>query len=69
MTTNLSQDTTCTMCRAPGPRLYLLPERAARDGFHTGPTCYFCFIRMTGMKPTRSRLAPVSVTPEPGSPD
>ena len=43
----------CRMCNAPSPRLYTLPPRARHNGRVAGPACYFCFIRATGIKPTR----------------
>ena len=46
----------CRMCNAPTPRLYTLPQRARHNGRVAGPACYFCFIRATGIKPTRRQL-------------
>jgi len=46
----------CHLCSAPAPRLYTLPARVMLARPAAGPACYFCFIRVVGIKPTR-RLA------------
>jgi hypothetical protein len=38
------------------PRLYTLPAKALRGRRVARPACYFCFIRTTGIKPTRRQL-------------
>jgi len=60
MTSNSSANTTCTFCNFPAPRLYVLPPRVATTRTTAGPACYFCFIKMTGIKPNRSRLSPTT---------
>ena len=47
----------CRYCNAPTPRLYALPSRLRPEQRAAGPACYFCFIRATGIKPTRRQLA------------
>ena len=46
----------CPFCSAPAPRVYALPPRISREHPRVRPACYFCYIRMAGIKPTRSRL-------------
>jgi hypothetical protein len=46
----------CRLCNTPAPRLYTLPPRARQGRLVGGPACYFCFIRATGIKPTRRQL-------------
>ncbi|MFN8637123.1 MAG: hypothetical protein U0893_25020 [Chloroflexota bacterium] len=45
----------CPSCNAPASRIYSLPTHRAR-GRRVAAACYFCYIRITGIKPTRSRL-------------
>jgi hypothetical protein len=47
---------TCQMCNAPSPRLYTVPAKSLRGRRIDGSACYFCYIRTTGIKPTRSKL-------------
>src|SRR4051794_38983237 len=47
----------CLSSPAPPPRLYSLPPRVRPERRGAGPACYFCFIRVTGIKPTRRQLA------------
>jgi hypothetical protein len=47
----------CRYCTAPASRLYSLPPRVRPERRGAGPACYFCFIRVTGIKPTRRQLA------------
>ena len=46
----------CHLCNAPAPRLYALPPRIRQARPSAGPACYFCFIRVTGIKPTRRQI-------------
>ena len=46
----------CRLCNAPAPRLYALPPRVRQARPSSGPACYFCFIRATGIKPTRRQI-------------
>ena len=46
----------CHLCNAPAPRLYALPPQVRRARPSAGPACYFCFIRATGIKPTRRQI-------------
>jgi hypothetical protein len=46
----------CHLCNAPAPRLYALPSRVREVRPGAGPACYFCFIRTTGIKPTRRQI-------------
>ena len=46
----------CYLCNAPAPRLYALPPRVSQARPGAGPACYFCFIRVTGIKPTRRQI-------------
>lgn len=56
MTSKASSTVSCPLCNAPAPGLYELPTRVARRLPLVRPACYFCYIRMAGIKPTRSRL-------------
>jgi hypothetical protein len=49
----------CPFCSAPAPGVYALPPRVSREHPYVRPACYFCYIRMAGIKPTRSRLVSV----------
>ena len=46
----------CRYCTAPASRLYSLPPRVRPERRGAGPACYFCFLRVTGIKPTRRQL-------------
>ena len=46
----------CHLCNAPSPRLYTLPPRVSQARPGVGPACYFCFIRVAGIKPTRRQI-------------
>lgn len=46
----------CHLCNAPVPRVYALPPRVSQARPGAGPACYFCFIRVTGIKPTRRQI-------------
>jgi hypothetical protein len=50
----------CRYCNVLAPRLYTLPPRIRPELRAVGPACYFCFIRTTGIKPTRRQLAAVT---------
>ena len=56
MTSKASAVIICPFCSAPAPGLYELPTRIVRTHQRVRPACYFCYIRMSGIKPTRSRL-------------
>jgi hypothetical protein len=47
----------CPFCSTPAPCVYTLPPRVANTLPLIRPACYFCYIRMAGIKPTRSRIA------------
>lgn len=59
MSMGMSAAATCPFCSSSAPRLYELPARAIRVRQQDRPACYFCYLRMTGIKPTRSRIAPL----------
>ena len=54
----------CRYCNAPTPRLYALPARLRPEQRAAGPACYFCFIRATGIKPTRRQLTNPTISGE-----
>jgi hypothetical protein len=56
MTSGATMLNECRICNTPTPKLYALPQRARHDGRVAGPACFFCFIRATGIKPTRRQL-------------
>jgi hypothetical protein len=43
----------CPRCNASAPRLYGLPEKALVSDAAPRAACYFCFVRLVGIKPTR----------------
>jgi hypothetical protein len=47
----------CRYCSVPARQLYALPARLRPEQRAAGPACYFCFIRATGIKPTRRQLS------------
>ena len=46
----------CPRCNAKTPRLYRLPENARLSQAAPQAACYFCYVRLVGIKPTRNRL-------------
>ena len=52
----------CRYCTSPAPRLYTLPSRVRPERRAAGPACYFCFIRVAGIKPTRRQLVSLADT-------
>lgn len=43
----------CPRCAAGAPRLYALPDKVLKSEAAPRSACYFCFVRMVGIKPTR----------------
>lgn len=56
MSVRPSTDAFCAFCSSAAARVYELPTRVARTLPLVRPACYFCFLRMAGIKPTRTRL-------------
>jgi hypothetical protein len=56
MSLRASTAVSCPFCSTPAPHVYSLPTRVANRLPRVRPACYFCYIRMTGIKPTRSRI-------------
>jgi hypothetical protein len=54
----------CRHCSAPAAHLYTLPPRVRPEQRAAGPACYFCFLRATGIKPTRRYLARAEPAPQ-----
>ena len=46
----------CPYCDADTSKLYGLPESAVRPHQTTRIACYFCFLRLTGLRPKRRQL-------------
>lgn len=46
----------CPFCDAETSRLYGLPESAFRPHQTIRAACYFCFLRLTGLRPKRRQL-------------
>jgi hypothetical protein len=46
----------CPRCHAGAPRLYGLPEKVLKSLAAPRTACYFCFVRMVGIKPTRRQI-------------
>src|SRR4051812_48562789 len=56
----------CPRCHSRAPRVYGLPEKVLRSQAAPRSACYFCFVRIVGIKPTRRQLLPwcgVAATP------
>jgi hypothetical protein len=51
-----AEDAVCPFCSALAPRVYALPLRVSREHPPVRPACYFCYIRMAGIKPTRRQI-------------
>jgi len=47
----------CQQCEAGAPRLYYLPTRWTGGGRGPRVVCHFCYIRLSGLRPTRAALA------------
>jgi hypothetical protein len=48
----------CPWCNGRAPRLYRLPEKARLSQAAPQAACYFCYVRLVGIKPTRNHLVP-----------
>jgi hypothetical protein len=46
----------CPRCNAGAPRLYGLPEKVLKNQAAPRAACYFCYVRMVGIKPTRRQV-------------
>jgi len=46
----------CPRCSAVAPRLYGLPEKVLKSHAAPRAACYFCFVRVVGIKPTRRQV-------------
>jgi hypothetical protein len=46
----------CEYCDADTSRLYGLPDSAVRPHQTARVACYFCFLRLTGLRPKRRQL-------------
>jgi|SoiMethySBSTD1v2_1073268.scaffolds.fasta_scaffold1044392_3 hypothetical protein len=51
-----AMQTTCSYCDAATSRLYDLPETTVRPNLSKRVACYFCFLRLTGLRPKRRQL-------------
>jgi hypothetical protein len=47
---------TCPRCNADAPRLYGLPEQVLKSLAAPRAACYFCYVRIVGIKPTRRKI-------------
>lgn len=47
---------TCPRCNAGAPRLYGLPEKLLKSLAAPRTACYFCYVRIVGIKPTRRKI-------------
>lgn len=48
----------CPRCNAGAPRLYGLPEKVLKSQAAPRAACYFCYVRIVGIKPTRRQAVP-----------
>jgi len=47
---------TCPRCNAGAPQLYGLPEKVLYSLAEPRAACYFCYVRIVGIKPTRRKI-------------
>jgi len=47
---------TCPRCNAGAPRLYGLPEKVLKSLAAPRLACYFCYVRIVGIRPTRRKV-------------
>jgi len=47
---------TCPRCNAGAPRLYGLPEKVLKSQAAPRAACYFCYVRIVGIRPTRRKI-------------
>jgi hypothetical protein len=47
---------TCPRCNADAPQLYRLPEKVLKSQAAPRAACYFCYVRIVGIKPTRRKI-------------
>jgi len=50
----------CEYCDTVTSRLYSLPDSVIRPHQTTQIACYFCFVRLVGLRPKRRQLVPPS---------
>jgi hypothetical protein len=48
----------CPRCQSRAPRVYGLPEKVLKSQAAPRLACYFCFVRIVGIKPTRRQSIP-----------
>jgi hypothetical protein len=48
----------CPKCSGPGKQLYRVPPAQQGGVVPISVACYFCYLRLTGRKPTASKLEP-----------
>jgi hypothetical protein len=53
---DISISRACPRCHAGVPRLYGLPDKVLLSRAAPRAACYFCYVRIVGIKPTRTRL-------------
>jgi hypothetical protein len=46
----------CPWCNIGAPRLYGLPEKVLKSQVAPRAACYFCFVRIVGIKPARRQV-------------
>jgi len=47
---------TCPRCNAGALRLYGLPEKVLKSVAAPRAACYFCYVRIVGIRPTRRKI-------------
>jgi hypothetical protein len=56
--TTVSPIRACPRCGGGAPRLYGLPDKVLKSHAAPRSACYFCFVRVVGIKPTRRLVVP-----------
>lgn len=46
----------CPQCTGDAPRLYGLPEKVLKSLAAPRAACYFCYVKLVGIKPTRRKI-------------
>jgi hypothetical protein len=55
---NARQTHACPRCNAGASCLYVLPEKVLKSKAAPRSACYFCYVRVVGIKPTRRLVVP-----------
>ena len=48
----------CDLCQASSARLYMVPQARRLTGQAPRAVCYFCYLRVVGIRPTQRQIVP-----------